>query len=94
MRDGVELIVGRRLKARRRLLGYTLEDLAASCGVTFQQIQKYETAASRVSAHMLWKLACALEVEVSYFFDGVSREAADDRPAAPPRSDNGLGAGY
>ena len=72
--DGVDVVVGRRLKARRRLLGITQQRLGAACGVTFQQIQKYEGAVSRISAHMLWKLACALEVDVGYFFSGLSRD--------------------
>jgi len=77
MNDGVDVIVGRRLKARRRLLGMTQQRVADSCGVTFQQIQKYECAACRLSAHMLWKLACALDVEISYFFTGLSRDGVD-----------------
>ncbi len=74
MNEGVDVVVGRRLKARRRLLGITQQGLGDACGVTFQQIQKYEGAVSRVSAHMLWKLACALEVDVGYFFTGLARE--------------------
>jgi transcriptional regulator with XRE-family HTH domain len=81
MQDGVDVVVGRRLKARRRLLGITQQGLGAACGVTFQQIQKYEGAVSRISAHMLWKLACALEVEVGYFFAGLAR---DDQPSMLP----------
>ena len=46
-------------------------EVAASCGVTFQQIQKYECAASQVSIQMLWNLSRALDVPVSYFFDGL-----------------------
>ena len=76
MNDGVDVVVGRRLKARRRLLGITQQALGESCGVTFQQIQKYEGAVSRVSAHMLWKLACALEVDVGYFFAGLTHDEA------------------
>ena len=74
MNEGVDVVVGRRLKARRRLLGITQQGLGEACGVTFQQIQKYEGAVSRVSAHMLWKLACALEVDVGYFFSGLTRD--------------------
>ena len=86
MSDGVDIVVGRRLKARRRLLGITQKGLGARCGVTFQQIQKYECAVSRLSAAMLWKLACALEVDISYFFSGLAREdgqAEERRPAMP-----------
>jgi transcriptional regulator with XRE-family HTH domain len=82
MNNGVDVVVGRRLKARRRLLGITQQGLGDACGVTFQQIQKYEGAVSRVSAHMLWKLACALEVDVGYFFSGLVR---DELTAEGPR---------
>jgi len=74
MSGHVELILARRLRHRRRALGITQGELGAACGVRFQQIQKYECGANRVSASMLWKLACALDVEVSYFFNGVNPE--------------------
>lgn len=81
MSDWVDVIVGRRLKARRRLLGLSQQRVAGACGVTFQQIQKYECASCRLSANMLWKLACALDVDISYFFEGMSRNefGADGR---------------
>ena len=82
MREGVDVIVGRRLRARRRLLGLTQQRLADSCGVTFQQIQKYECASCRLSAQMLWKLSCALEVDIGYFFAGITR---DTTPVATRR---------
>jgi transcriptional regulator with XRE-family HTH domain len=71
MRDEFDRILGRRLRRRRRLLGLTQEELGAACGVRFQQIQKYESAANRVSAFMLWRLAVALEVDLNYFVDGL-----------------------
>jgi transcriptional regulator with XRE-family HTH domain len=74
MCDVVDVTVGRRLKARRRLLGITQKELAGYCGVTFQQVQKYECAVSRVSATMLWRLACVLDVDISYFFSGIARQ--------------------
>ena len=75
MGDGVvEAMVGRRLRMRRRLLGKTQQDVAAACGVTFQQVQKYECAYSRLSVGMLWKLACALEVDIGYFFAGLPQD--------------------
>lgn len=61
--------VGRRIRLRRKQLKITQEDLAASIGLTFQQVQKYERAANRVSASKLWEVACALNVPVSYFFE-------------------------
>jgi transcriptional regulator with XRE-family HTH domain len=71
MLDSVDVMVGRRLRARRRLLGYSQQALGAACGVTFQQIHKYEAAVCRMSVVMLWKLANALDVEVTYFFSGL-----------------------
>ena len=74
MKDAFDILVGRRVRARRRLLGLSQQALGAQCGVTFQQVHKYESAVCRLSANMLWKLACALEVEVSYFVAGLLRE--------------------
>ena len=72
MSDSVDVMVGRRLRARRRLLGYSQQNLGEACGVTFQQIHKYESAACRLSVLMLWKLAKALEVEMGYFFTALT----------------------
>lgn len=75
MGEDFDRIMGRRLKARRRVMGLTQQDLGEACGVRFQQIHKYECAGNRMSAHMLWKLACALDVEIGYFFDGLPTPA-------------------
>jgi transcriptional regulator with XRE-family HTH domain len=53
--------------------------LAERVGIKFQQIQKYETGANRVSASRLWDISDALTVPVSYFFEGLS-----EGPAAEP----------
>ncbi len=74
MSDSVDVLVGRRLRARRRLLGYSQQNLAEACGVTFQQIHKYEAAVCKMSAVMLWRLSQALEVEVGYFFGTLTDE--------------------
>ena len=81
MRDDVDILVGRALRRRRRLMGLTQAQVAEAVGVRFQQIQKYECAANRLSVHMLWKLAGVLDVEVGYFFAGIGRHDAA-RPAA------------
>ena len=54
--------LGRRVRDRRRLADLSQADLAAVVGVSFQQIQKYEYGANRLSAYMLVKLATALRV--------------------------------
>ena len=72
MMDLIDIHLGRRLRRRRRILGLTQQQLAGACGVRFQQIQKYECAANRMSAARLWQLAEVLEVPVSYFYEGLS----------------------
>jgi transcriptional regulator with XRE-family HTH domain len=68
----VDVVLGKRLRARRKLLGMTQLDVANVCGLSFQQIQKYENAVNKVSAATLWELSRALRVEMTYFYDGLS----------------------
>src|SRR3954447_22631788 len=63
--------VGLRIRLRRKELGISQERLAESIGLTFQQVQKYERAANRVSASKLWEVARALNTSISYFYDGL-----------------------
>ena len=72
MGNDIDLHLGKRLRRRRRLLGLTQQQLATVVGVRFQQIQKYECGANRISAARLWSLAEALEVPVGYFYDGLT----------------------
>src|SRR5215470_12911422 len=72
MAEEIDVHLGRRLRRRRRLLGLTQQQLAAACGVRFQQIQKYECGANRMSAARLWLVAEALQAPVGYFFEGLS----------------------
>lgn len=75
MTDNTDLHVGKRLRRRRRLLGMTQQDLAGMVGVRFQQIQKYECGANRVTASRLYDLSRALNVSVQYFFDGLELDS-------------------
>lgn len=63
--------IGQRMQLRRVMMGLSQKDLAKICGVTFQQIQKYETAGNRISASRLFELSTALETPVSFFFAGL-----------------------
>jgi len=56
----------------------TQQQLAVAVGVRFQQIQKYECGASKISAARLWSLARALQVQPDYFFEGLAE-------SLPPR---------
>ena len=61
--------LGRAIRIRRRMMDLTLQDLAGACGVTFQQVHKYESGLCSMSASQLWCVAVALNVPVSYFYD-------------------------
>ena len=63
--------VGLRIRMRRKELGISQERLAESIGLTFQQVQKYERAANRVSASKLWEVSRALSTSISYFYEGL-----------------------
>jgi transcriptional regulator with XRE-family HTH domain len=59
------------------MLGMTQQQLADQVGIKFQQIQKYETGMNRISASRLWDIAKALDVPISYFFEGIEGEATE-----------------
>ena len=80
MESNIDIHLGRRLRRRRRLLGMTQQQLAGACGVRFQQIQKYECGANRISAARLWQLSEALEVPVGYFYDGLPVSERNETP--------------
>ncbi|GAD59769.1 helix-turn-helix transcriptional regulator [Brevundimonas sp. BAL450] len=88
MATEIDLHLGRRLRRRRRLLGLTQQQLAVQVGIRFQQIQKYECGANRISAARLWQLAEALETPVNYFYDGLS-EALERKDAGPGNGHGG-----
>lgn len=67
----VDQHIAKRLQLRRVMLGLTQSDLATKCGVSFQQIQKYETAGNRIPAARLFDLSQALETSVAFFFSGL-----------------------
>ncbi len=70
----VDTHVGQRIRHRRWLLGVTQQQLADAVGIKFQQIQKYETGANRVSASRLWDISRALDVPPSFFFEGLKTD--------------------
>ncbi|MFK7744562.1 MAG: helix-turn-helix domain-containing protein [Roseobacter sp.] len=73
----VDVHVGKRIRQRRWLVGMTQQKLAECVGIKFQQIQKYETGANRVSASRLWDIADALDVDVAFFFEGLKSADPD-----------------
>ena len=77
MPDPIDVHVGNLIRQRRRLLGLSQTDLAATVGVRFQQMQKYETGFNRVSASRLYKIAQTLDVPVEFFFEGLNKADAE-----------------
>jgi len=75
MTNDIDRHLGKRLRQRRRMLGHTQQQIAEAVGVRFQQIQKYECGANRISAARLWLLAKALEAPVASFFEGLTEDA-------------------
>ncbi len=77
----VDVHVGARLRRRRRLLGMSQTKLGEAIGLAFQQVQKYERGANRISASRLFTLSRVFDVPVEYFFDDMPREVAASSPA-------------
>ena len=73
MSHPVDTFVGKRLRQRREMRGLPQKELARALGISFQQVQKYESGANRISASKLWELCCVLDVEPGYFFEGLKR---------------------
>lgn len=80
--EAVDVHVGATIRGRRKALGMSQENLADALRVTAQQIQKYETAGSRISASKLFMAADALGVRVAYFFDDLYQPGSEPERAA------------
>ncbi len=70
----VDVHVGVRVRLRRLMMQMSQDRLGDKLGVTFQQVQKYERGANRVSASRLWGMAEILEVPIQYFFEGLKEK--------------------
>ena len=66
----VDVHVGQKVKTRRLTLGMSQDELAKSCGITFQQVQKYERGTNRISVSRLTEIAAALKTHLEYFTEG------------------------
>ncbi len=87
----VDIHVGKRLRQRRTFVGMTQEQLGASLGITFQQIQKYERGANRIGASRLFDICRVLEVPPQFFFEAMpanGESALIDAMPLAPRGDD------
>jgi len=85
--DPVDVHVGARIRTRRLLRGMNQEALAIALGLTFQQVQKYESGANRVSASRLWEIAAILRTSLAYFFPA---KTGEDQASNYPQDPEGI----
>ncbi len=81
----IDVHVGARLRVRRTLLGMSQTELGDAIGLTFQQVQKYENGANRISASRLFALSRVLDVAIQYFFDDMPTAVAASSPTNKKR---------
>ena len=83
----IDVHIGRRIQLRRNMLGLTQKALADICGVTFQQIQKYESASNRVTASRLFQIGMVLDAPAAFFFLGLPNQhlAAEGESSVEPK---------
>ena len=72
MADDLDIQIGRNLRTLRKMAGYSQSEMAEHLCVTYQQFQKYETGANRISAGSLWRISQKLKVPMEMFLaDGI-----------------------
>ena len=86
--NAVDVHVGKRVRLRWTLLGMSQEQREASLNITFQQVQKYERGANRISASRLWDIGQILDVQISYFFDDMTDDTMRSSPRWVSRGEN------
>jgi transcriptional regulator with XRE-family HTH domain len=82
--QAVDFILGRNIRLRRMMKGISQTALASKIGVTFQQVQKYEGGANRISASRLSQIAQVLEAPIGVFFDGGPNERKEAQNGQSP----------
>jgi transcriptional regulator with XRE-family HTH domain len=83
----IDVHVGLQVRLRRKELKISQEKLAETLGLTFQQVQKYERGANRISASKLYEIARTLRVPMGWFFEGLSDPSEGrDEDSAPPEA--------
>ncbi len=79
----IDIQVGQTVKRRRAVVGMSQTELANELGITFQQVQKYEKGANRISASRLYLIAKILGCTIESLFDGVEKLGLDPDVSAP-----------
>lgn len=79
----LDRLIGERIRARRTELGLTQDQLAQAVGVSYQQIQKFESGASRIAAVQLLALAERLHVPIGYLLPGAEPDDSASAEQGP-----------
>ncbi|MCJ2081043.1 helix-turn-helix domain-containing protein [Methylobacterium sp. J-090] len=82
-RDNATREIGPRIKSLRRSAGLSQANLGSALGVTFQQVQKYESGRSRIAADKLHQIAQTMGVDISYFYDTKPEGSAPEKGTPP-----------
>jgi len=77
--DTIDILVGKKIRQHRCMVGMSQKEIAQIIGITFQQVQKYEKGQNRISAARLWRLSRALNIPVSAFFEDVGGYESGDQ---------------
>lgn len=85
----VDIHVGEKLRLMRTLRGLSQTELANRVDLTFQQVQKYESGANRISASRLWEISEALDTPIGFFFDGLREGPGPSNPMGLGESGRG-----
>lgn len=75
----IDVHVGKRVRARRTLMGLSQSKLGKAIDTTFQQVQKYERGMNRISSSRLYQISQVLDVSIPYFFDDLPAEISGRR---------------
>jgi len=73
----IDILMGQVLRETRRSIGLTQKGLAHQSGISFQQIQKYETGTNRISISRLFSLCAIMDIVPSVLLQRVQERAAD-----------------
>lgn len=76
----VDVHIGKRLRMRREVLGFSQEKLASMLGLTFQQVQKYERGTNRIGGSRLWDISQILGVDISFFYQEMDKDTRLSSP--------------
>ncbi|WP_273789321.1 helix-turn-helix domain-containing protein [Bartonella sp. ML70XJBT] len=68
----IDLLVGKKIRLRRKILKMSQKTLGDALGVSFQQIQKYENGLNRISAGRLMEISDILNVPISFFYADIT----------------------